>query len=81
MTEYRAHQWLNINTKKTVYSIQARVGKRGWAHAHEGGIPMFYDTAEERDAKLEEMNGNSVGKRSKNVDPIFLCDDNEKAKK
>lgn len=53
--KYRAHEWINTNTLKPIYSIQARVGKNGWAHLHEGGKPMFYDTAKERDAVLAEL--------------------------
>lgn len=55
MTKYRPHEWINMNTLEPVYSIQARVGKKGWAHCHEGGKPLFYKTAEERDAKLKEL--------------------------
>ena len=55
MTQYRPHEWINTNTLEPVYSIQARVGKNGWAHCHEGGKPLFYKTAEERDAKLKEL--------------------------
>jgi hypothetical protein len=54
--EYRAHEWINVNTMKPVFSIQAKVGKRGWAHVHENGKPMFFDNKEERDTKLKELN-------------------------
>lgn len=54
--QYRAHDWINTNTGKPVFSIQARVGKNEWAHCHENGKPMFYDDAEKRDEKLKELN-------------------------
>lgn len=53
--KFRAHQWINTKTLKPIYSIQARVGRNGWAHLHEGGKPMFYDTERERDVKLQEL--------------------------
>jgi hypothetical protein len=56
MAEYRAHDWLNTKTMKPVYSIQARVGKKGWAHVHENGKPMFFDCKDKRDNILKEMN-------------------------
>lgn len=55
MAEYRPHEWINVNTLKPVYSIQARVGKRGWMNVSEGNKPLFFDTAEQRDAKLKEL--------------------------
>jgi hypothetical protein len=55
-TKFRPHQWINTNTLKTIYSIQARVGRTGWAHVYEGGKPMFFDAEADRDAKLKEMN-------------------------
>lgn len=58
---YRAHEWINTKTLRPIYSIQARVGKNGWAHVHEGGKPMFYPTAAERDTVLGKMN-NGRGK-------------------
>lgn len=53
---YRAHDWINTSTLKPVYSVQARVGLRGWAHVHHGGKPMFFDNKAKRDAALKEMN-------------------------
>ena len=53
--EYRGHEWINTQTLQPIYSIQARVGKNGWAHLHSGGKPLFYDTAEARDAALKEI--------------------------
>lgn len=58
MTEaakFRAHQWVNTKTLKPIYSIQARVGKNGWANLHEGGRSMFYETPEARDAAMKEL--------------------------
>ncbi len=52
---FRRHEWINTKTLKPIYSIQARVGRNGWAHLHEGGKPMFFDTAAERDAALKEL--------------------------
>ena len=54
--KYRAHEWINTNTMQPVYSIQAQVGKKGWANVHENGKPMFFDDKEKRDVKLKEMN-------------------------
>lgn len=54
-SKFRAHDWINLNTLKPIYSIQARVGRNGWAHLHADGIPMFYDQKADRDAKLKEL--------------------------
>jgi hypothetical protein len=52
---YRPHQWINIDTFKPIYSIQASVGHNGWMHVSKGGKPLFFDTAEARDAALREF--------------------------
>lgn len=52
---FRRHSWINTNTMKPIYSIQARVGRKGWAHLHERGKPMFFDKEADRDAKLKEL--------------------------
>lgn len=56
VARFCGHTWINTKTLKPIFSIQARVGKNGWAHVHEGGKPMFYDREADRDAKLKEMN-------------------------
>ena len=52
---FRAHQWINTKTLKPIFSIQASVGKNGWMHVSDNGKPMFYDTAEARDAALKDL--------------------------
>ncbi len=56
MAKFRPHTWINTKTLKPIFSIQARVGKNGWAHLHEGGKPLFFDCETDRDAKLKELN-------------------------
>jgi hypothetical protein len=48
-------QTTNTKTPQPIYSIQARVGKNGWAHLHENGKPMFFDKETDRDDALKEL--------------------------
>lgn len=54
---YRKHSWLNIQIMKEKFGIQSKATgyEARWLHCTDGGMPLIYDTAEERDAKLKEL--------------------------
>lgn len=54
MAKYRAHNWLNIKSLKTVFGIQARSNGR-WLHCAENGKPLLFRSEKRRDAKLKSL--------------------------
>lgn len=52
---FRAHDWINVNTLKPCYGIQAAVGKAGWMNVSEHGKPLLFPTADARNAALKDM--------------------------
>lgn len=53
---YRPHSWLDVRTKTEKFGIQAKVSATSkWLHVAEDGEACIYDTAEERDTRMEAM--------------------------
>lgn len=59
---YRGHQWLNTNTGKAAYGIQAKKeGERGWEHLAlfaPGKLPttvLIFSSKRSRDAVLKAL--------------------------
>lgn len=54
--KYRAHTWLNTDTQKPEYGIQAKSPKHGrWMHCLSGLKPLIFTSRQDRDAKLQEL--------------------------
>lgn len=52
--KFKANDWLGTETMTIQYGIDA-LYEGVWHHCCEDGKPLFFDTAEERDKKLEEL--------------------------
>lgn len=54
ITNFRKFDWLNTDTLKTVFGVQAKIEHQArWANLAENGKPVFFDTEIERDAKIK----------------------------
>lgn len=52
--KFKANNWLGTKTMNIQYGIDA-LHDGEWHHCCEDGKPLFFDTAESRDAKLKEL--------------------------
>lgn len=52
--QFRPHVWLNTDTLKLIYAIQAKFRVR-WVHVSKNGEPLFFSTASERDARMSVL--------------------------
>jgi hypothetical protein len=52
--EFKANNWLDTNDRSIHYGIDGSVDGE-WLHISSDGKPLFFPTAEERDAKMKEL--------------------------
>lgn len=52
---YRPHNWLNTQSNKPVFGIQAKRPGGKWLHMARDSQPLLFNTAEERDAEIERL--------------------------
>ena len=53
--QYRPSTWFDTTKHAPVFGIEAQEGSSDWLNLAEGGKPLIYDSEEERDAKLREL--------------------------
>ena len=51
---FRPHEWINLDTKKPIYGIQAYHNGQ-WLHVAIKGVPAHYATAKKRDAAMAAL--------------------------
>ena len=51
---FRPHEWINLDTMKPIYGIQAYHNGQ-WLHVAIKGVPAHYATASERDAAMAAL--------------------------
>ena len=52
--KFKTNNWLDVATMTVRYGVDA-FHDGAWYHCSDGGKPLFFDTAEERDAKMVEL--------------------------
>jgi len=56
--QFRLHIWLNTETRKEEYGIQAKVDGK-WIHCSEDGKPLIYPDRSDARAKMMELSNNN----------------------
>jgi len=51
--QFRAHDWMDTKEMKMMYGVQGLTEDR-WAHCHTKGVPLLFDTKEERDQWIKD---------------------------
>lgn len=52
--KFKANNWLDTSERSILYGIDGFVDGE-WHHVSSDGKPLFFPTAEERDAKMKEL--------------------------
>lgn len=60
--KFRTYEWLDTNTMKVQYGIQAKRHKTdAWLNVAERGKPLIFTDKENRDAKINELRRGAEG--------------------